>query len=142
MKKLFMSAVFMFAMILTTTASAASWISFHSDTLQEEFIDTKSVRILKDEGGVKIFSAIFKTVFTDKGRRSLGLDNVKEMISLRAFAKKDGDRFYSTRYRKFYGADGSLVKSMDTADEWRSVEASGLNNEMYNIAELYLWNAQ
>ena len=142
MKKFFMLAAFMCVMILTTTASAESWISFRSDALQEEFIDTESVRILKNEGGVKIFSATFKTVLTDKGRSRLGLDNVNEMISLCAFAQKDGEKFFSMRYRKFYGADGSLVKSIDDSDKWQKISPNSFANGMYNIAELYLWNAK
>lgn len=143
MRKIFMIAAFLFAMILTTTASADSWIGFHEDSLSKYFIDTESVAIHKNEDGVKIFSATFKMVLTDKGRKATARENYKETIAVYAFAKQKGEKFYSVRSRKFYALNGSLINSVDKAEKWQPVQSDDkITNAMFNIAELYLVNVR
>ena len=141
MKKIFMLMTFVIGMILTTTASADSWIGFHEDSLSQYFIDTNSVAIHKNEDGVKIFSATFKIVFTDKGRKATSRENYKETIAVYAFAKEKSEKFYSVRSRKFYALNGSLINSVDKAEKWQPVKSDDkITNAMFNIAELYLVN--
>lgn len=139
MKKIFMLTAFLCVMILTTSASAANWISFGSDNFGNEyFIDTLSVTVEENENDVLIFNADFKTVFSDEGRTVFSNDKLGEAISVCSFARKGKIRLISTVATKYYSLDGEIITEDDEQSTWQAVKPNSLLEIMYDTAYKYL----
>lgn len=139
MKKIFMIAAFLFATILTTTASAANWESFGSDNFGNEyFIDTLSVTVEENGVDLLVFNADFKTVFSDEGREVFSNDKLGEAISVCSFARKGKARLISTLSTKYYALDGTIITEDDEQSTWQAVKPNSLLEIMYDTAYQYL----
>ena len=139
MKKFFVSIIFLCGMILTTTASAANWVSFGSDNFGNEyFIDTLSVHVEESGLDLLVFNADFKTVFSDEGRKVFSNDTLGEAISVCSFKKKDRIKLISTVSTKFYALDGTVISEDDKQSLWQAVKPNSLLQVMYDTAYKYL----
>lgn len=139
MRKIFLSITFLFLMILTTTASAANWVSFGSDNFGNEyFIDTLSVNVEENGLDLLIFNADFKTVFSDEGRKVFSNDTLGEAISNCSFQKKGRIKLISTVSTKFYALDGTVISEDDEQSTWQAVKPNSLLQVMYDTAYKYL----
>ena len=139
MKKFFVSIIFLCGMILTTTASAANWVSFGSDNFGNEyFIDTLSVHVEESGLDLLVFNADFKTVFSDEGRKVFSNDTLSEAISVCSFKKKDRIKLISTVSTKFYALDGTVISEDDKQSLWQAVKPNSLLQVMYDTAYKYL----
>ena len=138
-KKIFMAITFLCAMILTTTASAANWVSMGADNFGNEyFIDTLSVTVEENGVDLLIFNADFKTVFSDEGRKVFGQENLGEAISVCSFERKGKAKLISTVSSKFYATDGTLISEDDQQSMWQAVRPNSLLEVMYNTAYQYV----
>ncbi len=139
MKKFFVAITFFCAMILTTTASAADWVSFGSDNFGNEyFIDTLSVTVEENGVDLLIFKADFKTVFSDEGRKVFGQENLGEVISTCLFQNKRKAKLISTTSAIYYALDGTVIAEDDQKSMWQAVKPNSLLEVMYNTAYQYV----
>ncbi|MBR5913026.1 MAG: hypothetical protein IKZ58_01500 [Selenomonadaceae bacterium] len=139
MKKFFVSIIFLFGMILTTTASAANWVSFGSDSFGNEyFIDTLSVHVEEQGFELLIFNADFKTVFSDEGRTVFSNDTLGEAISVCSFKNKGRIKLISTVSTKYFALDGTVIAEDEEQSTWQAVKPNSLLQVMYDTAYEYL----
>lgn len=139
MRKIFIAIIFFCGMILTTTASAANWVSFGSDNFGNEyFIDTLSVNVEETGLDLLVFNADFKTVFSDEGRKVFSSDTLGEAISVCSFKQKGRIKLISTVSTKYYALDGTVISEDDEQSTWQAVKPNSLLQVMYDTAYSYL----
>lgn len=135
MRKIFMAMAFLCAMILTTTASAANWVSFGSDNFGNEyFVDSLSVTLEEKDEETMMFKATFKTAFSDEGRKAFEQETLGEAISICAFAVKGPIKLISQLESTYYALDKSILYQDDTETKWQAIKPNSIIEVMYEAA--------
>ena len=135
MKKFFVSIIF-FVMILTSTVSAANWLSLGVDDLGDEyFLDTESVALYKQEGKRIKFYTTFRTVYSDKGREHFANEKLASTVSTYAFANNNGQKLAAELSIKVYALDGSLIEEVQkNSPRWEKINPNSVFESVYDAA--------
>ena len=139
MKKFLVGIILFCGMILTSTASAADWVSFGSDNFGNEyFVDSLSVTLEEKDDEFVMFNATFKTTFSDEGRKTFEQETLGEAITICSFAVKGHAKLICQLESTYYALDKSVLYQDDKETKWQAIKPNSIPEVMYETALQYL----
>ena len=156
LKKIFLTAIMIFALLLANISStmAAGWVKIYSDSGCTAYIDVTSLRYDKRFGN-NVYCATFKLQFNEQGRKIIinrwlsgvgilpeGIEDVSTEMALVYFKGGTSKCYMSGMKTSYYTSKGKLIPKMSFVidkPQWFEVKPNSIGDAEYLAASLRIW---
>lgn len=138
MKKIFVAAIFLFGIILTTTASASNWAYATINPLGAWYVDRDSIYLDRNENYDLVFHAFVKKELSGNERAKPENANVSHVIYLEEFAFHEGVKYAHVLSSTKYMTNGTAGSTDNSPTEWWIIVPDSVADYLYDTAYRFL----